>query len=762
MREKKIIILMILGMSGAFWWLICLPDNLFHSTYSTILLDADGELLSARIAADGQWRFPKPDSIPKKFEECLLVFEDRKFYNHWGISGKAIIRATYENYKAGKVVSGASTLTMQLMRMSRGNQKRNVWQKMIEIFWALRAELRYSKEEILIQYASEAPFGSNVVGLEAAAWRYFNKPPYLLTWSESATLAVLPNAPGLIYPGRNSDQLIAKRNRLLRTLVEMGIISESDYDLALLEEVPNSPQTLPNFCHHLTDYCNTESPGKKYKTTIHSSFQITANQILKSHLQTLQRNRIFNGAILVVDNSSGGIMAYVGNGMDSNESQNNMILAERSSGSILKPFLYAQAIEKSEMSPNQLIADIPTQFAGFTPKNFDETYDGAVPADQALTRSLNIPAVRLLNDYGVPRFLDDLQKLGFNNIDQMADHYGLSLILGGAEVRLWDLVQAYSQMAQELNAEPDAETYKIHFVHPPSEPLQSSGLSRGTLWSVLNTLCEVKRPTREASWKIFKGDKIAWKTGTSYGYRDAWAVGVSKKFTVGVWIGNASGEGRPGITGLNVAAPLLFDVFNSLPKSKWFEKPEYDLVKSDICKHSGMKASEYCDQIEIREIPRSSSRTALCSYCSPFFVNGAGFRVNSECTDYAEMSRENRFVLPPLQEWFYRKKHINYQGVPKLSESCIDRSKESPINLIYPYPESSAFIPRELAGEKEKLVLKAVHRDEKERIYWHLDTDYLGETHRFHHMEIQNKPGVYKLTLTDQQGSSFTTRLQIN
>jgi penicillin-binding protein 1C len=762
MKKKLAISFSVLFLIGIISWLNCLPDKLFDNPRATVLLSKDGELLGARIAADGQWRFPESDSIPQKFESCLLTFEDRGFYNHWGVSIRGIVRALRDNIRAGKVESGASTLTMQLMRMARENQSRTLWQKSIEILWALRAELRYSKEEILIQYASQAPFGSNVVGLEAASWRYFNKPPHLLTWSESATLAVLPNAPGLIYPGRNSDQLIAKRNRLLQSLLDLGKISESDYRLALLEKVPQSPLSLPNTCHHLTDLCNTDNPGKIYKTTIDRDYQVMANKVLAAHLKYLERNRIFNGAILIADNSTGEIVAYVGNGSGNKESQNNMITAERSSGSILKPFLYARAMEEAELAPQEILADIPTQFAGFAPKNFDENYDGAVPADEALTRSLNIPAVRLLNDYGVPRFLNDLRSLGFENINQSADHYGLSLILGGAEVRLWDLVQTYSTLAQELNGARDFLPGKIHFINSDSGIVNPSGLSQGTLWILLNTLCEVKRPTRESAWKVFKGEKIAWKTGTSYGYRDAWAVGISRKYTVGIWIGNASGEGRPGITGLNVAAPLLFDVFNSLPRSNWFEKPEYDLIHAKTCKHSGMRASDYCADTELAEIPLISQKAELCHYCKPFFINGDGFRVYANCSETDLMQEENRFILPPVQEWYYKKKHANYLGIPELAESCRSGSEESPINLIYPYPESSAFIPRELSGEKEKIVLKAVHRDEKEKIFWHLDAEYLGETRNFHHMEIQNLPGIYRLTLTDEKGSSFTTQLHIN
>jgi len=761
MRKKLIISIGAFSLIGLIWWLNCLPEQLFSSPYSTVVLSKKGELLGARIAADGQWRFPKPDSIPHKFETCLLTFEDRRFYDHWGVSLRAIARATYDNYQAGKIESGASTLTMQLMRMARGNQERTLWQKGVELLWALRTELTYTKTEILTAYASEAPFGSNVVGLEAASWRYFNKPPYLLSWSEAATLAVLPNAPGLIYPGRNSDQLIAKRNRLLQTLLDLGEINQMDYKLALLEDVPNSPLTLPNVSHHLTDLCNSDKPGQIIETTLNKNFQVLVNDLLESHLENLERNRIFNGAILIADNESGEIVAYVGNGRDREESQNNMIIAQRSSGSILKPFLYARAIEESDLGPYQILPDIPTQFAGFAPKNFDENYDGAVHANEALTRSLNIPAVRLLNEYGVGRFLTDLQKMGFKNMDQAADHYGLSLILGGAEVRLWDLVRAYSQLAQELDQSPGEQIMEIHYMGKGQELLPSD-LSRGTTWSVFNTLCEVKRPTRESAWKVFKGDKIAWKTGTSYGYRDAWAVGVSRKFTVGVWIGNASGEGRPGITGLNVAAPVLFDVFNSLPKSPWFSKPEYDLQNIPICQHSGMKASVYCSHTENRDVPRANSKSTLCSYCQPFFVNGQGMRVFSNCAPRGEMIQANAFVLPPIQEWYFKKKNANYQGVPRLAETCRKGTEESPINLIYPYPESSTFIPRELAGEKEKVVLKAVHRDRNERIFWHLDSEYLGETNGFHHMEIQNQPGTYNLTLTDQKGSSFTTKLQIN
>ena len=328
----------------AAWW-FCLPDPLFDASYSTVLLDKNENLLGARLADDGQWRFPGDDlKVPNTFAHAIIQFEDKRFYSHPGFDLLAMGRAIRDNISSHRVQSGGSTLTMQTMRLARHHRERNWWQKGIEILWALRAEVRYSKKEILRLYASHAPFGGNVVGLSAASWRYFQKTPEQLSWGEAATLAVLPNAPALIHPGRNRNALLAKRNKLIEKLESNGIIDATEASLAMQEPLPDEPFPLPDIAPHLLGHYNAK--GVTLHSTIDMELQQRLTELLQRHANILALNGVNNAALMVMETQSGAVRAYVGNVSDEGKDHHNdvdIIRSERSSGSILKPFLYCAA-----------------------------------------------------------------------------------------------------------------------------------------------------------------------------------------------------------------------------------------------------------------------------------------------------------------------------------------------------------------------------------------------------------------------------------
>lgn len=731
--------------------------------------DQSGQLLNARIAADQQWRFAPIDSVPFKFATALITFEDRRFYTHFGVDIRAMARAIRSNLLAEGKKSGASTLTMQLMRMSRKKVSRSFWQKLIETAWALRAEWRFSKDELLRLYASHAPFGGNVVGLEAASWRYYHKPAHALTWSESAVLAVLPNAPGLIYPGRNPDALRQKRNYLLLRLYEKGYLDRETYELSLLENVPGPTMALPDLAPHLTDQLIQQNAGgRSLTTTLNGNLQAEVQRGLNRYITTLSRNHIHNGAVLVADVASGEVLVYCGNTTErENEygEQNNMIVTPRSSGSILKPFLFAQMVQNRQLTPWQIVPDIPTQIGGFAPRNFDEQYSGAVKADAALAASLNIPAVRMLREYGVPSFHYDLQKLGFSTITQSPGHYGLSLILGGAETKLWDLVNAYREIPLVLSRDKNVNrTDGIHVLRNDEYAEKPQwNLHAGVAWSVTEALSEVKRPLIDVNWLTFSSSrKVSWKTGTSLGLRDAWAVGYDSGFVVGVWVGNASGEGRPGLTGLQAAAPLLFDIFNKLPNRPALPRPGLYIQAVDICIESGMRAGRHCGNIESKDIPLPALETVACTFCVPVQLDASGrYRVHKLCYVPSESREEKRFVLPPLQEWYYRRNHPEYRGLPPWLPECNESASGSVMQLIYPTTTARVLVPREVDGNLESIVLKAAHRNAEAIIYWHLNDQYLGATSGLHHLEVSPEPGNYDLTLVDDKGAVVKETLTV-
>ncbi len=762
-----------------------LPKELFSDSYSTVIIDRKGNLLGARIAADGQWRFPLTDSVPYRFEKALLSFEDRYFYKHPGVNPLATGRALLQNIKAGKTVSGGSTLSMQVIRLSRRHKPRSIREKIIEMILATLLEMRHSKKEVLQLYASHAPFGGNVVGLDAAAWRYFGRSAHELSWAEAATLAVLPNAPSLIFPGKNEALLMEKRNRLLDRLHARGYIDSLSCELAKAEPLPGKPYPLPMHATHLLTRAGKKKPGQRIHTTIDPFLQERAVQIAEEHHWVLRANQVHNAAILVADVKTGEVLAYVGNTFNMQNpyhgQQVDVITAQRSTGSILKPFLFARLMEEGIFLPNMLVADIPTQIAGYSPKNYFLTYDGAVPAHRSLARSLNVPSVRMLREYGVEKFHHELKNFGMTTLAQPPSHYGLSLILGGADGTLWDITGMYASFSRVLGNHfahygkynPD-DIRSLHYVydqhksgknvtHAPSD-LQDAGLiSAASVWLTWEALVEVNRPDAESGWELYSSQgKVAWKTGTSFGGRDAWAIGTTRDHVVGVWVGNASGEGRPGLTGLAAAAPIMFEVFDLLPKEKWFEQAFGEMEKIAICRHSGHRAGMHCTNIDSTWVHMAGLRTAPCPYHVRIHLDETGkYRVNSNCAGSNEMFAESWFVLPPVIEWYYRRRNPTYKSLPPFRNDCLSEDQFPAMEMIYPRDNTSIFVPRMMDGTKSEAVFEVAHRNNNTTVFWHLNNEYLGQTNDFHQMGLSPDTGKHTLTLVDKNGETLFVNFDV-
>jgi len=694
-------------------WLLCLPRELFKgTTYSTEVLDRNSELLGARIADDGQWRFPPCDSVPERFATALIQFEDKAFRYHPGVDPVAIVRAIRQNVQAGHTVSGASTITMQLVRLSRGKE-RTLWQKTLEAIIATRIELHYSKDEILAMYASHAPFGSNVVGLEAAAWRYFGTSPWNLSWSESATLAVLPNSPAMIHPGKNRDSLKEKRDRLLKRLYEKEIIDKTQYELSICEPLPQEPVPLPQLASQFVDNCSMEFHGERIISDIDIQVQKKLEDVTFRWNEELSEEGISDMSAIILDTETGKTLAYVGNANPQNKRNgSNVDIANspRSTGSILKPFLYRCCLEEGVILPYTLLKDTPVSINGFSPQNFNREYDGAVSADVALSSSLNIPFVHLLQEYGVQKFCNVLTGMGMSTLTRSADDYGLSLILGGAEAKLSDLVQMYRRLACD------------------SDNISS--------WYTLKALSNVNRPD-EMDWKRTHSlQTISWKTGTSFCFRDAWAVGVTPGYVVGVWVGNANGQGSPGIIGARAAGPVLFDIFNAMPRSEWFQDPApQTYIRAEVCRQSGRLAGLNCPDVDTLAVPKKAIESQVCTYHR--IVDG-----------------KVRFVLPPAMGHYYRRHH------PEYSVSGA-RDKESLMEFIYPMPGSMIHLPRQLDGSISGVTFNLAHSDSDATVFWHLDSEYLGSTRYINQMTLVPDEGHHYLTVVDDQGNSLTIQFDI-
>lgn len=752
-RKRKIPVLFLICIAAAYYF--SLPGDLFKDIpCSTVVMDRNGELLGARISDDGQWRFPPCDTVPEKFAIAVTEFEDRYFRYHPGVNPAAIARAAVQNIRNGKVVSGGSTLTMQVIRLYRKGE-RNIWNKLVECLLATRLELKYSKDEILALYASYAPFGGNVVGIEAASWRYFGRSAEELSWAEAATLAVLPNSPSIIHPGKNREQLKAKRDRLLRRLMESGKIDSTDCSLAISEPIPDKPLPLPEYAYHLTEHISGGSGhGQENVTGIDIGMQTRTSMILERWNNTLKEKGINDLAAVVIDIHDGSILAYCGNASPDEDrpgAKVDILRSPRSTGSILKPLLYCALLQEGGILPKTLLPDIPVNINGFSPQNFDLKFYGAVPADEALSRSLNVPAVHMLRKYGVPKFQDLLVRSGMSTLTREPSHYGLSIILGGAEGRLLEVTSAYAMLAKVAE---DGKITDEGDCFVKDFPLTD----RTAVYYTLEALKEVNRPD-EMDWRMVSSiRKVAWKTGTSFGFRDGWAVGVTPDYAVGVWAGNAQGQGVPGLMGANTAGPVMFDIFNILPQTGWFQEPYKDYIEAEVCRQSGHLKGMYCTDTDTLMLPVNALRSEPCPYHRQVNLEQDGrYRVPYGT---AGSIQENMFILPPAMEWFYRQHHPEYRPMPPYRKGSITNDGYVPMEFIYPEPGSVIYVPRQLDGSRKGVIFNLAHSMSESTVYWHIDNEYVGSTRYIHQLTVVPPEGKHTLTAVDSDGNSLSVAIE--
>lgn len=780
-NKKGKLLILFFAVFAMFFLFVKLPSPLFDVPYATLLRSQDGKLLDVSITEDQQWRFPPLETIPEKCKIATRLFEDEYFYYHLGVNPVSLARAARQNFTSGKILSGGSTISMQTVRMALGNKKRTYWQKIIEIALSFKLELTHKKATIFKQYVNHAPYGGNIVGLNAASWRYFSRPPEKLSWGEAAALAVLPNNPTSIFPGYNQEELIAKRNRLLDKICNRGYFDKEDLEVYKSEVIPNNIAPLPNHTPHLLQRAISENrTGENIVSTLDFDLQKRVTAAVKKYNAKMSLREINNAAALILDIKTGDVLAYVGNAAtaDTHAKYVDIITSPRSPGSLLKPFLYAAVLDDGIVLPQQLVKDVPLYYNGFIPKNFDRKFRGVVPADKALSSSLNVPFVHLLISYRYKRFYHLLKKMGYP-LDQPPGHYGLSLILGTAESSLWEISSIYAGMARAYQAyleRPLNSGYSNEDYHPNNyvksksisrkdTKIQETGfLSIEAIEATFKAMQQLERPEQESGWESFLSKKqIAWKTGTSYGYKDAWAIGLNSKYLVGVWVGNADGEPRSDLVGVRAAAPLMFNLFRFLDgKSILNDAPMGS--PEEVCLVSGMLATERCFNSTYQPLTADFLKTAKnCTYHQSLHLNAAKtHRVNSECHDIYDMVSKNYFVLDPVQAWYYKKYYPNYEAPPAYINSCDDNSSSATIQLLYPQKNAKILIPKEQDGSYGKVVLQAVHQNPNTKLFWHLNASFIGLTEENHQMAVEVSPGVQELTLVDDLGNevrSFFTVL---
>ncbi len=757
---------------------VIISPNLFRDLdFSPVLYSRDHKLLAAKVSKDGQWRFPVSHHISDKYISCLKVFEDKRFDYHIGMDPLSIARAIKQNLSSGKIKSGGSTITMQLARLLLKNPPRTFWNKLKESWYAIGLEFNFSKKQILEYYSAIAPYGGNVVGIDAAIWRYFQRSSNQLSWAESALLTVLPNQPSFIHLDKNRSALLKKRNDLLEKLYKRNIIDRETFELSLLEPVPQQIFSMPRTATLLLEQMIKKYPDQYYfNSTIDASIQDKFIEISSRYSAQFRENEIHNLAILLVDNKKREVLSYIGNSEDTSgltkNSKVNNIHTPRSSGSILKPILYAAALDRGLISTQTLLPDIPTLIAGFRPENFSRMYSGAMPAQKCIQQSLNVPAVRLLQWYGVDMFYKKLVRLGFGNLFRPSEDYGLSLILGGAEVTLWDLAKIYSGFSNQLLSyneirKPECDwmlhDLKILMNDDTRSIMEDCNLviSTGAIFNMIQTMKGVELPEVLSNHFYLKNQKkIAWKTGTSFGFKDAWCVGLTPEYTMVVWVGNSSGLGRPGLIGVYTAAPLLFELFQSLEISGEWLQPYDEMNQVVICKQSGYPPSNYCTELDTLWQPDKLEEMPVCPYHQVVYLDNSGkFRVFQDCDLSA--SSFNWFNLPPVMEYFYKPNHPEYKVIPPIRKDCIKQevSTGKTLEFIYPDKGIEVYIPVDLDELPNKIILKAAHKNEESTIHWFMDNYYLGSSvNGQHEWSLEPEIGIHHLKIADDSGqSAFAT-----
>jgi penicillin-binding protein 1C len=753
----------LLGTAFLFFLLyLILPfaQPFFSTDYSLVVADEDGRFLRVFLNKQEQWCFsPQMEQqVPEKLKKAVVLFEDEYFYRHPGVNPVSVMRAVKQNMIEGKIVSGASTLTMQVARIRQGN-RRTYWNKFKEVAEAFKLEVHFTKDELLKLYLDHAPYGANIQGYQAASYRFFGKKPAELSWAEAATLAVLPNAPGLIFPSKKNHLLKEKRDRLLFKLHQAGYMNNTTYELAMLEPVPNTIVNFAIVAPHFARFVKSRYPDKDYiKTTLNFDLQRRVESLTTRQAIRLRNQGIKNVAVLLAETQSGKIKAYVGS-QDFFDfetlGQVNGVLAPRSSGSVLKPFLYALAIDGGLIMPQTLLKDVPTYFNAFSPHNADEKFYGMVSAQEALVRSLNVPAVRLLNAFGVYQFYTFLKQAGVTTLFREADDYGLPLIIGGAEVNLFEMAQLYRGLANYGIFKP------LFYLDEDTLPMQQQAkslISPAASYLTLQMLTGLKRPGLEYHWQKFQHQRpLAWKTGTSYGHKDAWAIGVSPEWTIAVWVGNFDGEGNAQLAGTTSAGPLLFDVFNALPhnpESYGFKNPIDDIKTLVLCRETGYLAGQHCMHTDTVEAPIYMEPLRLCPYHQTIQVDAdETMAVCSHCWKPGHHAKKI-LSFPPDVVYQLRQRGQISEKIPSHNPDCGKQTAENPMQFIYPKDSSYLWLPRDFDGAYQKLVCRLAHTHPEKQVFWYLNDVYLGTSQQTHNKAIEFSSGWQKLKVTDEEGNS--------
>lgn len=728
--------------------------------YSHVVLDNRGRVLHGFLNPSDKWRMQvELHEIHPDIRTAFLAKEDRWFYWHPGVNPMAIVRALWVNTVSGRRTSGASTITMQVARLMEPRPRTHL-SKIIEMFRALQLEYAYSKDEILQLYLNRIPYGGNIEGIKSASILYFDRLPEQLSLAQIVTLTIIPNRPNQLQMGQHNERLTQERNRWIQRFKQQGIFETKRCEDALTESLNYRRREMPRLAPHFAQRLRQRH---KERYNLHSSIdyetQAKAEQLVASAHRRLRLRNIRHLAAIVIDNRTMQVKAYVGSPDffdQGNEGQVDGVRAVRSPGSTLKPLLYALALDQGLLTPLTKINDVPITVDGYRPENYDTKFNGPITSEDALAYSLNIPAVKVLQRVGTPTVIDKLTLMNFRQIAADRNKLGLSMALGGCGTRLEELAGMYAMLANQGTYHPlnwlkeDTTSTEVRIISPASAYLITESLTRLTRPDLPNN--------RE---QVLHIPKIAWKTGTSYGRRDAWSIGYNKNYTIAVWAGNFDNTGVADLSGAEIATPVLFSLFNTIDYSatnQWYKRPK-NVQDRLVCPVSGLPKGPYCTHEVVDTYIREVTSTLECRHLKEVAVS-LDERI-SYCKSCQPPEGFKKVLYPnydPEVILWMDQMGIRYQAIPPHASFCTRVEEDQALRILHPIADKEYLFER---GDPHELQLVAEASPDVEQLYWYLNHTLVARTIPGEAVFIKVAPGQHQLSCSDNRGRNVSIPFRV-
>jgi penicillin-binding protein 1C len=741
-------------------WIFPLPDKI---EYSTIITDNKGEVINAFLTRDQKWRMKTElDEISPLLRKTIVAKEDRYFYSHPGVNPLAVTRALFKNIFRMKRTSGASTITMQVARALEP-RKRNMISKAVEMFRAFQLELKYSKDEILQMYLNLVPYGGNIEGVKSASQLYFRKNPDHLSLAEITALSIIPNRPSSLVMGKNNNRIVEERNRWLKKFAKEKLFTEKEIEDALAEPLVASRGTVPHYIPHLSyklkSSLSRSGNTELVKTNIDLNTQLKTEKLVEDYTRTQRLRNINNAAVMIIDNKTHRVITYVGSSgfMDSIDGgQVNGANAVRQPGSTLKPLLYALCFDEGLLTPKTVVTDVAVNYQGYAPENYDQKFNGYVSVEYSLEHSLNIPAVKSLRMLGHEKLVKKLIQCNFKQIEKDQRKLGLSMILGGCGTTLEELTGLFSIFATNGNY------VSPSFLQNDTAHTTKAIISPAANFMINEILSKIDRPDFPLNWSSTERmPKIAWKTGTSYGKRDAWSIGYNRNFTVGVWVGNFSGVGVADLSGANVATPLLFKIFNTIDydsDEEWFTQPK-DCDIRQVCSETGLLPTDHCTKLTTDYFIPLVSTNQTCNNWQEIMVSpDEKISYCKSCVPESGYKKKwYKIMEPDMQNWF-QDNRVAFAKIPAHNPDCELIFKGNAPAITFPVNGSEYLISRK---SPDPLQLVCRTANDVTKVYWYINDKFYKTTGAGDKQFFVPQEGPVKISCTDDKGRNRDIRITV-